>query len=536
LSEGLKAPYALARSLLRRVRERILGAPRGVSAPRGLDMSRMILVTGFTRGGTSWLRSCIAEHPSVQAIPGELVLFREFADDPEGLQRRYAEAIAREELHGPYFVNKAPANAPYVGKVARHFPMAKFVFLVRDPRDVLVSHQRGNQPWMRGANSTVEGCMAKIRRHYEGYLDARLPNVLLVRYEDLHQDFVPTLRRVFAFAGLEAGEELLAEIYRRWNFASRAGRITEDRDAAARKGVIGDWGVHLKRAEIEWYERDPFWSAFLTEYGYSAAPLTYERLLQAMAAAGFTTLSVDEMLDRAAPVTGKRLVLLHDVDRLLPSASQEGVREAARLERALGFRSVFNFLPLDDSRYERLRPEAVVALQRELLTLNPRAEIGLHLNATERFFPAQAPAVAEDHPDMAKAMAYLHAQVDAYGAHGVRFRLATAHGYGRGRKRPNNHDTRAFTLALLERGVTLFDTRVRKFLKRKAARYVRMSDVGGIQNVDGIEGAAPVDAVDTYRSLPEGTVIEVLTHPGNFDPRAPLPLGMRRPLRRRAQP
>lgn len=147
-------------------------------------LEKLIFVMGFARGGTSWVRDCIASHPDIEQIPHEMVMFKSLKDYPctvsedkelaSVLRARISDeleqAVANIDTNARYFVNKAPANAPYLGKAAYLLPEAKFIFVVRDPRDVLVSHQRGNEEWMRGANSTVEGCMRKCRRYYEGYI------------------------------------------------------------------------------------------------------------------------------------------------------------------------------------------------------------------------------------------------------------------------------------------------------------------------------------------------------------------------------
>jgi len=43
-------------------------------------MRNMIFVTGFARGGTSWLRDRIGSHSNVQILPGERTEFGEFSD------------------------------------------------------------------------------------------------------------------------------------------------------------------------------------------------------------------------------------------------------------------------------------------------------------------------------------------------------------------------------------------------------------------------------------------------------------------------
>ena len=181
-------------------------------------MSKMIFVTGFARGGTSWLRDCIAAHPDIAKIPGEMVLFRDIKDR-ESIEQAIEEAILQNNLNAPFYVNKAPANAPYIGKACRLFPDAKFIFIIRDPRDVFISHKRGEQKWMGGKNSIVVGCMHKIEKYYNGYIEASdSDNVLLVRYEDLHQNFIDTMMKVYKFIGVDNSPLIIQDVFRKTNF------------------------------------------------------------------------------------------------------------------------------------------------------------------------------------------------------------------------------------------------------------------------------------------------------------------------------
>ncbi|HLE88136.1 MAG TPA: hypothetical protein VI727_10780 [Candidatus Brocadiaceae bacterium] len=151
----------------------------------------------------------------------------------------------------------------------------------------------------------------------------------------------------------------------------------------------------------------------------------------------------------------------------------------------------------------------------------------MHLNATERYFSNHAPDFGDNHPDIQKAIAYLHQQIDAYAQYGVSFQVATAHGYGRGKKRPNNRDTKVFSDALRSRGIMLFEADIRDRLYDKANDTIIVSDVGGV--VCGWDSPRPglLDETDFYRSLPKGSLIHILSHPGNYNVNRPLTFGLR---------
>lgn len=490
-------------------------------------MSKMIFVTGFARGGTSWLRDCIDAHPDIAKIPGEMVLFRDIKDR-ESIEQAIEEAILQNNLNAPFYVNKAPANAPYIGKACRLFPESKFIFIIRDPRDVFISHKRGKRKWMGGKNSTVKGCMEKIEKYYKGYLDARdFHNLLLVRYEDLHQDFNNTMQRVYGFIGVSHSPEVIQEVFKKTNFIAVAGGHKENRNSVTRKGVIGDWVNFLSFWEKWWYRTNKFWKNFLDTYGYSWNPPTYKTILSAMKNAGVVDLTEEDLLSLRLNPDSPNLLLLHDIDLLNTRNACKSVLETARIEGELGIASIFNFLPLDDQRYTSAGENKIIRVIHKIKSLSPRASIGLHLNAAERFFPAEMEDAGDDHTDMSKAVAYLHKQIDAYAAHGINFRVATAHGYGRAKKRPNNRDSYVFTEELEKRGIKLFDTTLRGAINEQAGVSIKFDDVGDPLHINDMPNNGTVDDPVTYRTLPPGCLIHFLTHPGNYDINRKLTLGVR---------
>lgn len=205
-------------------------APRGRRGLRSLDprLRAPVFVLGAPRSGTTFLGSCIGALPEVS-----------YHFEP-----RVTKAAAREVYEGGWseeraarvfrlsygllqvaaleggrrFVEKNPENCFVVDFLARTFPDARFLQIVRDGRDVAVSHAekpwlsaastgqrrgRGGQAWGPWARWWVEPERAdeftsgsdltrtawSWRRFTEAARDhlARLPadRVLTVRYEDV---------------------------------------------------------------------------------------------------------------------------------------------------------------------------------------------------------------------------------------------------------------------------------------------------------------------------------------------------------------
>lgn len=492
-----------------------------------VGMNRMIFVTGFACGGTSRLRDCIAFHPDVTRVPDELPFFETPRSDRRTLVEEIQRTIAAADFSGTHFVSKTTANGRRIDQACRLLPESKFVFIIRDPRDVFISQERGPRTWMGGLNSRIAGCMRKTRRCFKGYERAvEQPNLLLVRYEDLHQDLCATMKRIYQFLGLHADKQLLNQCFTRHNIISRTGCCREDQDSPRRKEVVGNWVNFITPSQIRWFKRQRFWTQFMNRFGYGWSRITYQSILEAMIAGGVHDMNEDDLLQLRIDADRPNLLLLHDIDVLQTEAQRQSVLTIARIEGALGIASVFNFLPLDDKRYEPLPPESVIQFIHEVRRLAPQAVIGLHLNATERFFTPSMPKAGFDHPQMTHAITYLHKQIDDYGAHGVEFRFATAHGYGRGAKEPNN-TSQVFRDELASRGIQVFDPDLRLPIFRKATHNSRLHDVGGALAINKFPNNGRVDSPETYEQFPAGSLINFLIHPGNYDVRRPLTLGLR---------
>jgi hypothetical protein len=491
-------------------------------------MEKFVFITGFARGGTSWLRDCVGAHPDIAILKRERTIFRD-TDDVQVI-RDYFEKEAADLKDAKWIVNKAPANAPFVGRAARLFPESKFIFIIRDPRDVYVSHKRGKSEWMRGLNSTVAGCMRKTAIYYQGWLKAQgLPNVKLIRYEDLHQNFSATMKEVLEFIGADSGKEIISQIFQQTNFRFQTGREnTEARSSAKRKGVIGDWVTHLNWYQKLWYRRSKFWQEFMRTHGYTWEEVILERILKAMKTAGVNFLSEDDLLAARMDPNRPNVAVQHDIDLLRWSWCFESVLKTAEIERELGIPACFHFLPLGDFRYtfyrwplrlgflSRIFRPRVIELIGRVKAMHPAAAVGLHLNACEKFYPASAPDAGKSPPDLDSIIRYAHQQVAEYRETGIEFRIATAHGYGRAKKLPNNRDIPELSDAMDAENIKLFDTRILHLLTGKAKVHYSITDIGGTIKSARVPGGYSIMDPELYRKLPPGSFLRFLTHPGNY--------------------
>ena len=135
------------------------------------------------------------------------------------------------------------------------------VFIVRDPRDIVVSlahYQRGTvQGMLQGVS---KGRKFKAKGPWQTYVNSWLETRLdysLVRYEDLLSDCTGEITRVLKECRLPINHDRLELAVERQSFAVRRKDIAEHGDKLAfgknfnvrflRKGIAGDWKNHFTR-------------------------------------------------------------------------------------------------------------------------------------------------------------------------------------------------------------------------------------------------------------------------------------------------
>lgn len=192
-----------------------------------------IFIVGLPRSGTTLLEQMLGNHPQV-ASAGELGDFRRqlhWCADHHGVETLDEETLIRlpeidwYELGNRYlrqtqwrakgkafFTDKLPANWMVAGLIRKALPQARILHLVRDPMAVCFSNYRS----LFGSSYPYSYDLDWLARHHREYrkiMDhwhATSPGSILdVSSSGLVDNTSETMRRVFAFCGLECRPEYL---------------------------------------------------------------------------------------------------------------------------------------------------------------------------------------------------------------------------------------------------------------------------------------------------------------------------------------
>ncbi|HUA09987.1 MAG TPA: sulfotransferase [Candidatus Acidoferrales bacterium] len=215
------ADATLLRSLRAMFSPQLARAVRGAGEPDAAP----VFIIGMPRSGTTLVEQMLAAHPGVYAA-GELDaferalgLFPPIAADPRDTDAFLAELrAALRELGARYlasvqapapaqrFTDKMPSNFRFAVAIAAALPNARFVHVLRDPRDTCLSCYMTN--FADGQNYAYDlkelGSYYRLYREQMSYVRALLPKgvMLDLEYEALVGDFEAQARRIVEHCGL----------------------------------------------------------------------------------------------------------------------------------------------------------------------------------------------------------------------------------------------------------------------------------------------------------------------------------------------
>ncbi|WP_228462136.1 sulfotransferase [Alloalcanivorax profundimaris] len=148
-------------------------------------------VVGCGHSGTTLMASMLGAHGHIHCIPRETYWF---LDNPR-LEQEYPVALAEARSGGKRMLcEKTPRHLYRIDEIARRFPQARFVAMIRDGRDVAWSLKKRSGSFQDGVHRWRDDNRALLAQQQRD-------NLHLVRYEDLIEDPEATLRSVLEFLG-----------------------------------------------------------------------------------------------------------------------------------------------------------------------------------------------------------------------------------------------------------------------------------------------------------------------------------------------
>jgi hypothetical protein len=249
---------------------------------------RKLFVVGCAKSGTTWLQHLLNGHPEI-CIDGEGRYFwplaqylnKAFTSFNESLPKQGHDvsawwsdtefaclmrhtievALSRTYVNGgsepglQYIGDKTPMHTLAVGSLHQLFPEARFIHIIRDPRDATISQwifwAKANDP--RSFEEFVEYSITKVwPLNVESARKAGRPLGPLyteVRYEDLIENPADEMTRLCQFLGVDDASGAIEACLANGDFKKHSGGRTRGNDDGDgnlyRKGVAGDWMNHI---------------------------------------------------------------------------------------------------------------------------------------------------------------------------------------------------------------------------------------------------------------------------------------------------
>jgi hypothetical protein len=157
----------------------------------------------------------------------------------------YGAASRQLDLETRCWVEKSPYNEHHAGQIYEWWPQARCIHVVRDPRDNYVSYRRKHPDWAteffasNWSRSTHAGLRNRERFGPERYR--------LVRYEDLVQAPLETMKAMLAFIDIEWHDTLTAPTRAGEGWAGNS--MFAERFQRISAAPVGRWKEQLAREE-----------------------------------------------------------------------------------------------------------------------------------------------------------------------------------------------------------------------------------------------------------------------------------------------
>jgi hypothetical protein len=287
-----------------------------------LQDKQLFFLGGFIKSGTTWIERLLDAHPEV-ACKGEahftsllepalrtaIVQYNTIIPDKGNWERLDKEGVEKAQVSEYSYSEedfnkisaltiqllmskwpdsstiravgeKTPNNAQNFLRLLQLFPRAKFIYIVRDIRDVIVSGWFFNlvidsKGTMSNFNSIhnyaifiAQNWVQELAKTLK-FVDQYNSQAMVIKYEDLWNSPERNTGKLLTFLAVQNTDELIKSCLYKTDFSNLSGgrkRGTENRGSFYRKGIIGDWKNHLKHETL--VEIEMYCGAMLDHLGY----------------------------------------------------------------------------------------------------------------------------------------------------------------------------------------------------------------------------------------------------------------------------
>jgi len=229
--------------------KRLLAKRRFYASIRPSD----VFLVAYPKSGTTWLGFMVANF--LKRNPNEEVNLAAEGYIPD-INSKYGKHVPLrkyDSIPSPRFFR---VHASYDAS------LPKVVYVLRDPRDALVSYwhfkklvDRNGPPTIKELVRTDDDWVCSWDQHVAGWLfEHQHPQLLVVRYEDMHRNAAAALKAVLDFAGLPcrpADIESAVEASRFENMRKAEEKfglgtpVADPTERFVRRGKIGSWKEEL---------------------------------------------------------------------------------------------------------------------------------------------------------------------------------------------------------------------------------------------------------------------------------------------------
>lgn len=255
---------------------------------------QLFFIAATEKSGTTWMQMMLDGHPEV-ACRGEGQFVTKLAGLLGGAMNDYSKFIAglnnkvfaetagfpvfdREDLShmirmsagillSKYQIDdqtraigeKTPGNVRYLQALHSLFPNARFVLMVRDIRDIVVSgHVHLKRQHGEAGEESIEGYARRVAKIWaqdvlraRTFMQTKPAECIMVTYEALHAHPSQSIKPVLELLDVSADQSVVSACVEAGRFEKLAGgraRGDEDVGSQFRKGIVGDWRNGLDEA------------------------------------------------------------------------------------------------------------------------------------------------------------------------------------------------------------------------------------------------------------------------------------------------